>query len=72
MTAEQDTCVQEHALKKIVIVDDHPLLRKGLATVIEYHGSAHLVAYVSANGILRIDSDCDHLSKGDCVSVRQI
>ena len=34
MTAEQDTCVQEHALKKIVIVDDHPLLRKGLATVI--------------------------------------
>ena len=34
MIAEQEACTMALAEKKIVIVDDHPLLRKGLATVI--------------------------------------
>jgi molybdopterin molybdotransferase len=39
---------------------------------VEYHGSAHIHSYVSANGITSIDIGKETLEIGELVDVRQI
>lgn len=41
-------------------------------TVPEYHGSAHLNAYINATGILRIEAGTNGYCKGETVYVRQL
>ncbi|MDP4292022.1 MAG: molybdopterin molybdotransferase MoeA, partial [Bacteroidota bacterium] len=39
---------------------------------IEYHGSAHIHAYVAADGIMSVPPGITHLKKGDLVDVRSL
>ena len=39
---------------------------------IEYHGSAHINAYTSANGIIAMETGETKLEKGVWVDVRQV
>ena len=39
---------------------------------IEYHGSAHIHAYVSAHGIMSVPPGITHIKKGDLVDVRSL
>jgi len=41
-------------------------------TPVEYHGSAHIHAYVAADGIMRVPLGINHFKKGDLVDVRSL
>ena len=45
------------------------LMPDGLARLLEYHGSAHIHAYMRADGILRIPAGVESLKKGDEVRI---
>ena len=47
-------------------------LRSEGVTPIEYHGSAHIHAYVAADGIMRVPLGVSHFKKGDLVDVRSV
>ena len=46
--------------------------KDGKVYPVEYHGSAHIHSYVSANGIVSIEIGEDKLAKGELVDVRQV
>ena len=46
--------------------------KDGKVYPVEYHGSAHIHSYVSANGIVSIEIGEDKLAKGELVYVRQV
>jgi molybdopterin molybdotransferase len=48
------------------------LNREGEVEPVEYHGSAHLTALSSANGLLKIPRGVREIPKGSTVYVRQI
>lgn len=50
-----------------VLIDD-----QGLASPVEFHGSAHISALHAADGIFAVPVGVNHIDKGEVVSVRQI
>jgi molybdopterin molybdotransferase len=44
----------------------------GFVEVVEYHGSAHIVALAKANGLLQIPSGINEVLKGTTIDVRQV
>jgi len=47
-------------------------IRNGKAFPVDYHGSAHIHAYVDADGILTMEKGVLSLKKGEMVNVRQL
>ena len=47
-------------------------LSSGGVMPVEYHGSAHIHAYVGANGIMSVPLGVTHFKKGDLVDVRSL
>jgi molybdopterin molybdotransferase len=47
-------------------------IKEGFVFPVEYHGSAHINAFIFADGILAIDIGTTTLMKGEMVDVRQI
>ena len=56
---------------KIVLVPVR-ITEEGMATPVEYHGSAHIAAFSAAYGILTLPEGKKSVEKGEIVSVRQI
>ncbi len=48
------------------------LTKQGTVMPLEYHGSAHIHAYVYAQGIMEIPKGISHLKRGEHVSVRPL
>ncbi|MDY0286777.1 MAG: molybdopterin molybdotransferase MoeA [Bacteroidales bacterium] len=57
--------------RRMAIVPVH-ITENDEVTPVEYHGSAHIHAYVSANGMMRVEIGISSLKQGELVDVRQI
>ena len=71
---EKRILAREFSVKNSSVVNFMPvqLSPDGMVNVVEYHGSAHIFAFASANGFMKIPQGITKLGKGALVDVRLV